>query len=236
MDKKEISIYSDSDSDENNNLKIVFDHHGLNENKNNFFYYEPYGSLSGTNALLNSLQRMKEENNWLFQKICYEIIDAVQLRCVILDERIQEEAENPDRQKQNKKLREILENMGIFVPPCDDSMGGFDLYAKKLPSTEMLFDWINKIDPPTKYVLVHLTLIEKLQHSTNTIEIQKWIEKFNNKFETRKLIIISGRGTPSNLPNGVLFLPYSIISRYILEDRSKFHIAKLLYSARRREE
>ena len=228
---------SSDNSDEGNNRKYIYDHHGENPHLSSY-YYEPYSSQSGTNSYLSSIKRCETNNILYYHQLLFELMRSADVRCAIIDERIQCEAEKQRLQSKEVYNSTIFERMKIFVPNMANDSYKMDLSDISFggpESTEMLFKWLRNIDPLPSYALIHHTLLEKMAESTDAQEIKEWIDKFSSDFRSTVLITISGRGTPSNLPGNVFFLPYSIVSRYVLEDRSKYHLAKVLFAARRKK-
>jgi len=83
------------------------------------------------------------------------------------------------------------------------------------------------------FLVIHLGVIEKIVRTTNEDQIRDWIGDWKSKFPKQHLVVTSGRGKPSNLPDNTRFLHYSLISRYVLDERSKYYLAKVLCASRR---
>lgn len=91
------------------------------------------------------------------------------------------------------------------------------------------------------YLVIHLGVVEKMMSKMRGLDKSKIgdIELFLNKLlkdancENTKVILTSGRGpTVSTLPPNVAFLPYSVISQYLIENRLKYNLVEVLASAR----
>jgi hypothetical protein len=85
-------------------------------------------------------------------------------------------------------------------------------------------------------LVIHLGIIEKILKNTKNDsdkdkKIEDWLKEYDAKFKF--VIVISGRGKPPSLPSDTRFLHYSLIARYIYEERSKYHLCKVLRAARR---
>lgn len=236
---KKLTTVDASSSDSPNDIKdnLIFDDHGqykdkhINSNKwlEDIFYYEKYSSQSPTNQLLSKWER---SNNGEKLKITLEFNLAARLTVGILDERIQAQATNDD-----EKIRKVLNDMKIFVPSVNGDEG-FDLYANSFQVesnsktiAKKIRDWLEKYKNKYDYLIIHQGIIEKTLNKTDQKDIEGFIEEFNEC--KAQIIIISGRGKPSNLPNNVLYLPFSLVNQYVMTYRSKIYLYKLLISARR---
>ena len=82
------------------------------------------------------------------------------------------------------------------------------------------------------YVLVHLQLIEQ-KVGSRTEDIKKWIESQKSNAKNTQFIIISDRGSPPNIPEDELFLPFDPIYYTLFYLQSKIHLCNLLISARK---
>jgi hypothetical protein len=83
------------------------------------------------------------------------------------------------------------------------------------------------------YILSHLTLIEKIAGNEKE-NIKKWIDEQKGKLnEDAQFIVISDRGSPPNLPEDELFLPFDPIFYIMFYLQSKIHLCNLLLVARK---
>jgi len=109
------------------------------------------------------------------------------------------------------------------------------------------------------FLVIHLGIIEKLISSYNNDEsnapyydkeepkskdekhygVSEFIRNVLCKRENgetvidyNKVIVISGRGKPHNLPDDIRFLNYSIVSQYLIDRRCKYAFAEVIHSAR----
>ena len=76
--------------------------------------------------------------------------------------------------------------------------------------------------------------------SEKTLGVKDFIENVlcRNKngeliIEYDKVIVISGRGQPHNLPDDIRFLNYSVVAQYLIDRRCKYAFAEAIHSARR---
>lgn len=104
------------------------------------------------------------------------------------------------------------------------------------------------------FLLIHLGILEKLIKVSNTQNNEKsydkdkpeGIEQFikeqilqitDGSSETlndvqTKIIVISGRGKPSNMPKEYLYLNYSIVAQYCIENRLKLLLNDIVHSSK----
>jgi len=104
------------------------------------------------------------------------------------------------------------------------------------------------------FVVIHLGIIEKLINAHKTLNKDSKFNKDNaesikefiisillkNKITSTDLtnyydniIITSGRGTPQNIPKGIRYLNFSVISQYMITLRNKFAFSEALFSSRK---
>ena len=105
------------------------------------------------------------------------------------------------------------------------------------------------------FCVIHLGIIEKMiesynrnaeksvndgtksfydKRSPNDIEafIKNFIINGSHHISYNKIIMITGRGKPHNLPVNIRFLNYSIVAQYLIDRRNKFAFTEAIYSAR----
>ncbi|NRB62772.1 MAG: hypothetical protein HRU40_07060 [Saprospiraceae bacterium] len=206
--------------------KIVFHDHGdwPTELENKTLYFENYGAESGTAKMISDL-KSNDKNNRLIE---YQLASAAQLKIGILDERIQAEICDSDS---DINIIQISKMMNIFVPDESDiNLNKNSFHEDGDSVATKVKEWVKKNKNIFDYIVIHQGIIEKSIRSTEVEEITKFVSEFNKK---AKLIIISGRGKPSNLPKDIFYLPFSLVNQYVITYRSKIYLSKLLQSARR---
>jgi hypothetical protein len=123
-------------------------------------------------------------------------------------------------------------------------------YEEENNSYKKIIEYINKTE--MDFCVIHLGIIEKMiasYHNDSSIESKipydkekpKCIENFiknevikNNKnIVYDKIVIISGRGKPHNIPDNIRFLNYSIAEQYLIDRRNKFAFTEAICSARK---
>mgnify|MGYP000169787875 CR=1 FL=1 len=194
-------------------------------------YYEPYGSSSPTQKIVNDCLALRENDSALK----YELHLAATLNVGILDERIQAEVCRDD------KVNKTLERMNIHIPGDKEmDLNRNDFHEVKsggkrtIAIAGKIHDWVETEKQKNDYIIVHQGIIEKTVGGTDIEKIEAFIESFYKGGETNaELVIISGRGKPSNLPENVFYLPFSLVNQYVITYRSKIYLYQLLKLARR---
>jgi|GEM_PF-1798873 len=213
--------------------EILFDLHGewaqKPENQRTLAqlkYYQPYGSTSPTGLLLNSLNSVSREmRDWMVG----EFLEAAWTAVAVIDERVQQQALQSSDTAGRQPLWRTYRQMRLFVPTTE-----IDLNRQTLTNqdeTDLLL-WLKTLldHGDLNFVVIHLGVVEKLA-GTDPRAIQTWLDRLSGHLDNRvACVLISGRGTPSYLPKGRPFLPYSLVAKYILEQPSKYHLNKILYA------
>lgn len=212
---------------------IFFDNHGQRFGQfgtpDKVLYYEPYESKSPTGLILNYLPN----DDFIKQTLLYELIEAARLKVLVVDERIQHESTKEctvyPKIKQHTNSQ-ILRWMNISIPDVNDVV---NLNKQRFNSSDSqsLETYLGSLATSCDFLLIHLGIIEKLLGRTDEDKISDWLDIWKGKFTN--LVVTSGRGRPSNLPRHARFLHYSLVSRYIFQERSKYHLCKVLFASRR---
>ncbi len=197
----------------------------------NLPFYHPYKSRSGIGSLL-----LKSKSEERFKGLLFE---SAFKKILIIDERIQNASRAKDNDQGNLTLQEIFSFMGITVPLRSKlSLSGF----LENPSKEKADEIVELIlDKTYDYVLVHLTILEKLAGKKEKKELENFIndkkklnEPENFKAYNRALVLVSGRGEPPNLPMNSYYLNYTTLYDCLIYLMSKPHLIQILNTLRRR--
>lgn len=202
-----------------------------------FYYYESFPSKS----------KLPSDVNPLEEPYCSMLKEAAVVKVSIFDERIQANSFEIDSQSENEKdtenfktklrKRDILLTSGVYVPPIEI----IDLLEMaKSPNEESKQNFLNHFIEQIEYsdyLIVHFTLLEVYIGKTGKDEIEKWLKGFisDHKLNERNkaLVLISGRGKPSNLPKGFYFANYTMIADCVGKYRSKLRLVTILKSLRK---
>lgn len=240
---------------DNNNLKnaILFDNHGgwgkIHPDKiSELLYYEPYGSQSLTRSLFVETYQASSTPQIKKDIMKYEINEAARCEIILLDERIQSAASSISALKimhnsNEKEIKHIvvLNHTKVYVPKLDEAnLGENDIDVQN--TIGFINNKLNENN--IEYLVIHLGILEKLSGSTDIKDIEKWIREHKDKDGKQwlnnrnaktnfKIVVISGRGLPSNLPDGILYCPASLVYQYTISYPSKILLTKLLKSIRK---
>jgi hypothetical protein len=254
--------YKPLEIEKGNEFKLELSDHGegvvntvLNEIRQDgtpaiFHHFEAYGSV------VKSIVEKSQPNNNLGalnlnfdEKTTISFLWSALVNVIILDERIQEQAEKGTYKPEGEKevaLRKLFDKMNIIVPSSEEN--GFDLSAHSYPYKESYIKYIsglidsaiknnsNRIIKNVDFIVIHLGVIEKIRKAQNLPKEKTDIQEFKSELEKiypeSRIIVTSGRGKPDNLPDDITFLGYSILSQYVLESRLKYLLVNALNSSR----
>lgn len=201
-------------------------------------FYQPYRTASGLTEFIHQLQDNPEG------AIKYQLIAAVHTRVLVLDERIQKAVEALDNNQPKLKIRHLLAGMGVDVPEFEDiDLSDF----LENPSDDIRAKILCKMkDYQYHYVIIHLTLLEKIANTTRKDKLQQFIrdeaangiegldEEQTFTAKKRALVLASGRGDPPNLPTGSYYLNYTTLYDCLIFRMSKLHLLFSLNALRKR--
>jgi len=196
-------------------------------------YYEAFKTQSPTGLLMAHYSKEPREAQ---VRLHWELKEAAITRVLVLDERIQKKAsEMPSYlEPLAADYLEELKWANVVIPRPDE----IDLYANDYgpEKCQRIYNWIaqqlrqEKVD----FIIVHLGIIEKMEGSTAR-EVNAFIEHRIRAHGPRvEVILTSGRGKPHEISEEVLFLHFSNVAKFILQEKSKYHLCKVLFSARTR--
>lgn len=158
-----------------------------------------------------------------------QISEAVMTKIIVIDERIQEAAENRDFMA--VLFKDLYQKMNVIVPDKETdinlSKDSFDkIFIEEVE--KYIIGEINKTKP-TDFILIHYSILERMykKEYINT-KLDEWID--NNKIN---IVITSGRGIPDNLTDKVRFVNLSSVISTFIDIRSKYAINYLLNSSRK---
>lgn len=217
--------------------------------------YESF--LKGKTAFIEILTSITNQYLPISKKTDIETqyMESVWTRVLILDERIQEYAEKGSY-KDTIEIKKIFKTTNIIIPTKDDgNYSNLNSQSFENREWEKIIDLFQK-NISCDFFIIHLGIIEKMiraynKEAQNTnyepdssgicsfireVMINKVDPGIDENCIIDKIVITSGRGKPHNLPIGMRYLQYSIISQYMIEMRSKYMLTQALYSARRVED
>lgn len=246
-EQKLLIISKNTEQTENDKHPIAyFDDHGKDlkfKNKNlkcatkseieelQLYYYHPFISRSKIDVFVN----LKEQPR--FRGL---LVEAIRTKVLIVDERIQNAAQYNDNNQSNLLIKDILSLIGVDLP--DYEKLNLSEYLEK-PNNDNKREEILKLikDSKYQYVLLHLTILEKLVGNKDKKALSDFItdsEQINESQvfdkENRAFILISGRGEPPNLPDHCYYINYTTLYDSLIYRMSKPHFIQTLSTIRKK--
>jgi len=194
------------------------------------FFYEAYSANSSIGKILGHIKGETELNQ---KRIKYELIEAALTQVVILDERVQQILYGNGEALNGVNLFQTLKNANVFIPEVNE----LSLFKKTFETKdlEILRYWLDQIfiTQNIDFIVLHIGLVEKMIGKTKAGEIDQFVDKFiRTRHPTVEVVFITGRGKPHKLPEKSLYVTYSTLAKYVVEEPSKYHLTRVLYSAR----
>ena len=195
-----------------------------------YHYYEPIQSTSPTGVLIRNLSGESPANQ---DRLMIELTEAACTEVLIIDERIQKKAASKKPPIQLPEL-DFIDQMGlrkVYIPKPSE----IDL-LNEAGNQEKLLDWVRSHlrNRSIDFFVIHLGTIEKIV-GTESSGIEQFINDEIRAHNLRtEIVITTGRGKPREVAGNTLFVHYSNIARFVIEEPSKFHLCKILFSARTR--
>ncbi|MDR2385527.1 MAG: hypothetical protein LBD80_07720 [Tannerella sp.] len=142
---------------------------------------------------------------------------------------------------------------------CSSSVKAQSVYHSelKINLNEQNFDnnysdiikYINEDIKNTDFVVIHLSILEKMIKSYKGAHYddtdKKGVENFIRDIVFKevaitdkqdyydRIVVISGRGKPNNLPDNIRYLNFSVVQQYMTDRQHKFPLTEAIYSARK---
>ncbi len=214
---------------------IVFDRHGMvfkNDppslkkliEKQKIIYYEPVEYNQPTCFIIEN-SAAKEH----FAPIrMFKMLEAGLSKIVLLDERIQKAINHKFDHLTKRQVNDILKDMNIWLP----EKGYIDLDAPNV-YCHLLKEWLADHLADTTFLVVHLGILEKI-YKEDINKMRAALEKYEERYPNLTVVIISGRGLPPEVRKlKTRFIQYSQLAWYTSEERSKYHLCKVLSASRR---
>lgn len=191
------------------------------------FYYHPYKSRSKVGELIKNVTEPR------FKGL---LLESVCSKGLIIDERIQNAAKAMDNDQDLLSVKDIFSLIGVDIPDLD--LSGYLENPDKNTGDQIL--GLIKNDK-YKYVVLHLTILEKLSGKSKNHELKAFIddntsgigEKENFEAKSRAFILVSGRGQPPNLPSDTYYINYTTLYDCLMYRMSKPHLIQTLITLRK---
>lgn len=179
----------------------------------------------GENKLKNYINKIQSD---IIHK--NQLLEASISQVIVIDERIQEAAENRDYLK--VPFKELYKKMHVIVPDKkDDNLNlSENSFENVKTHVEKYIKAKVKEAKETDFIIIHYSILERMygKEEINSKLLNELIgeSKIN-------VVITSGRGTPDNLPKKVRFVNLSSVITAFVDIRSKYAINYLLNSSRK---
>jgi predicted Rossmann-fold nucleotide-binding protein len=198
------------------------------------FFYEGYSGQSRIGQIMNDIGKVKDEP-FLIQKIT----EAYFTKVIVIDERIQRYAEQKyPHSTLSVPIFDILQMSGVSVP--DKISSRLDLnnptIDKDMFRTSLkayLEQEIKKDCKLKPFVLIHLGIIEKLTENKSSASISEQIKLIKpESLSDDSVVLISERGTPTNVEKQYRFMHYSNVAKNLVEEQSKLSLIDAVFASR----
>lgn len=203
----------------------------------------------------NGIKSIEKENRYNFIEVQHSLTKkyfqnklnyfyTLPIKVVVLDERVQEATEKQTYKPIGEdpvKYKELYKFTNIKVPDQEDIKYSVSNYSKDCLDKTIQYLANNK---DAYFFLFHIEIIEKLIYAYNRTADDKYsldskgIESFLKDILLNgnvlfKVIILSGKGIPTNIPKPVRFIHLSTIAEVIIgQERNKYAFMEALFSAR----
>lgn len=183
-------------------------------------------------------------------KIIAEYLEVISTKIIVLDERIQQNISNENREYKangiNTPLTEYFEKQKLLIPSkefCDLNEVSFgtlqesDLKNDKTVSSA-IYRYIKGQSTDHEqpgFVIMHLGILEKMLPAGKDKKMDDIDDLINRLFHKKRtsLVVTSGRGKPNNLPDDIPFVPLALVQNAVETLFDKFLLTKILFNTRK---
>lgn len=174
--------------------------------------------------------------------------DACLTNIFILDERIQELSNKNEYQCEGAtrvSYRDIWNMMHVFIPKAEEDINlnaqTFDPEYQTKIQDLICSEFGSESQRQKKgldYIIIHLGVIEKIlaakdgKSKDSQNDIEELLNYLRQTLEPHAKIIITSGRAPQNIPDGIYFLSYAMLSQYVIERLSKPLLNELICSSR----
>jgi hypothetical protein len=212
--------------------KTLADFHEYVEDNKDAFSMIAWEPCFSDSPCTTELLRLSPGEGW-------ELIAAALPRVAVMDERVQAQRREEHR---HIKLREYWEGMQVEVPWRED-VSGNPICNLENPDLNRCTDWLRGLDAEVDFLVIHLTVLEKLQDKNGSAYavLEKLLDDAKVK-QDAPIVVVTGRGTATfarsdrarlsnDLGKRIRHLPVSAILEYLVSRPSKLGLMRVLWSA-----
>ncbi|NVO03154.1 MAG: hypothetical protein HXX09_10695 [Bacteroidetes bacterium] len=187
-------------------------------------------------------------------------IESIFSNAIIIDERIQKNIVLQEKNYGGKiPFALYFDNIGIYIPSPTTKNNIFNDFLRNgdvekyqkihiddpnlnnknlLEEKEKIKNYIEKYAERSKFIVLHLGILEKLlddkSKEKDEQDIEKVICELVPSLENRsKIVITSGRGKPNNLPQKFSFVSISLLQSAIETTFDKYRLVQILFDSRK---
>jgi len=160
-----------------------------------------------------------------------QLFESSKTKVLVIDERIQEARENTFCGVKYGKLY----NLARVIVPSSTGVDAINLSAKNIKKDKSWFDkYLLKYFNDEKFnlndfVVIHYGILERIT-GNDKAQIDFYLLEWA---KICTVVVTSGRGVPSDLPDDVRFVSLSNIENAFVQIRNKYYITSVLHSARK---
>jgi len=218
-----------------NNLKVEFFDHG-----------------SGYNAALDKAMSYIEVSHHHTAKIVFEndrppsnrnligLVELAKTSVCLIDERIQTfylEKSYSGSDTVEIGFKNYFPHIGIHIPTKDEADLNTSNFGEIGTENSVQFNLRKYLISQEKvdFIILHLGIIEKLIEDKSKEMVEQKIKELLNQNEElyKKIVLTSGRGTPTTIPDNCRYLPLSAVQHCVETTFDKFLLIKALYNSRK---
>ena len=215
---KNVTITKDENSE---NINISYNRHYIKEDAK--IYSE---ATSGSQIYFSILSHFDKDDEYLKSKIIFQLLENSMLRTLIIDERVSQFLQKDENMKVNFNYAQIIVPDVVSISNDD----------KEIPLIQNLsnekYHNINKIildeisSSNYEVLIIHQGVLEKLLGSDKNM-IGEFLNQVKEKIPF--IIVTSGRGAPSTLPDNAKLLAFSNLESFLLKSyHEKFLLMQII--------
>lgn len=231
--RKQQKCYFKTEND--NNLKVEFFDHGSGYND------APDKANSYIEASHHHTAKIAFENNKPpSNKNLVGLVELAKTSICLIDERIQTfylEKSYQGSDGVSIEFKNYFPNIGIHIPTKEEADLNTPNFGEIGTENSVQFNLRKYLTSQEKidFIILHLGIIEKLIDDKSKEIVEQKIKELLNQNEElyKKVVLTSGRGTPTTIPDNCRYLPLSAVQHCVETTFDKFLLVKALYNSRR---
>lgn len=231
--RKQQSCYYKSEND--SNLKVEFFDHSTGYNDANE-KASSYIEASHHHTAKIAFENNKPPSN----ENLIGLVELAITNVCLIDERIQTfylEKSYSGSDEVEIAFKDYFPRIGIHVPTKDEADLNTSNFGEIGVRNSVQFNLRKYLVSQEKidFIILHLGIIEKLIEDKSKEMVEQKIKELLNQNEElyKKVVLTSGRGTPTTIPGNCRYLPLSAVQQCVETTFDKFLLVKALYNSRK---